>query len=344
MQNEAEQKNEKESIDMTDETDFPHWICYEYQRIQSYLSPSVGDRLDECRRNFQNLSRVLKEFPESEKIDVIHAESPTDVQEYFRNRFGALTHICKYWVGYWHHQHVYKVKAYFDGINKSMEIGNWLVACSCLRSLLEEVTHFDLFLNKISIKFRKYQQLIREAMNHHKKKKIPSHRWVEDFVRCLLDIGAYVSKCAYGSDFNWDGFAKNFVSDIEDDHTKANVDLTVFPSKVHVNDCIKKSQKHHYWPFEKHYNILSETCHPNLGSTILVIADQKRISDQFSKIRFSHNIHGYNGASRFFEIACDPMISTLSVGYQNINMSQYIYSEFVRNAKKHLILNGNIIK
>lgn len=103
--------------------------------------------------------------------------------------------------------------------------------------------------------------------------------------------------------------------------------------RTHIQKCIDDSQSHYSLPFSKHYNDLSERCHPNFGSCMLVISRTKKISRKYNAIWFSDKIKNYDGACCYFEVACEPIISAFSVGYANINKVMNIHHRFKEIAK-----------
>lgn len=316
-------------------SDFPQWICDEYPNIRSHLDPDSTGHLDDCRTKFQRLSQFFDKLPEEGEIFEIYTTCSTALEKYFSTNLGSLAHLCEYWIGFWHYRHVYKLKAYFDGLRIAMEDGNWLVAFTCLRNMLEEIANFDLFLNKIKPKMKKFDILCDDAKRCLRKGKKPTDQWVEDFVVCQLDIIEYAQKCIYGSDFKWNDFARRAAEDLGQNYQDLGIDMSWLPRKTHVNDGIRGSQKYHNFPFKEHYDRLSELCHPNFGSNAMVIADQKRFHELFGNIRFSHRSRNFDGACKFFHLAQDPIEATFSVGIENIIFSQKLYNYFVNYAQRH---------
>lgn len=315
--------------------DFPQWICKEYSDLQSHLDPDSTGYLDDCRTQFQKLSRLLDKCPEEGEIFEIYTTCSTALEKYFSTNLGSLAHLCEYKIGYWHYRHVYKLKAYFDGLTKSMEDGNWLVAFTCLRNMLEEIANFDLFLKKITSKMRKFDKLFDDAKRRLRKSKKPTPQWIEDFVVCQIDIIEYAEKCIYGSDFKWNDFARRTAEEIGQNYQDLGINMSWLPRKTHVNDGIRGSQKYHNLPFKQHYDRLSELCHPNFGSNMMIIADQKKFHELFGNICFSHKSRNFDGACKFFQLAQDPIRATFSVGFENIISSQNLYNYFVDYAQKH---------
>ena len=319
---------------MTDNTDFPQWICNGYQRIQSQSRCSVGNRLGDCRTEFQNFSRKLSEFPEKIEMYEILTTSPQKIMSEFPHVFGALDHLCEYWIGSWYSQHVCKVRGYLCGLRDSMENGNWLVACACTRNILEDVTHFDFFLRRIEKKFLKMIQLQKNESKRIKKGINPNDSWYNQNIECYLGIIAAARKAIQGSNYDWDSYLDEIAADLGISREELDLEMNSSDKRTHIQKCIDESELHHPFPFKKHYDSLSERCHPNFGSNALAIYKRESKSEKYGTIWFSDKIKNYDGACVFFDIACEPIISTFIVGNKNIVKVMNIHSIFTRMAKK----------
>lgn len=319
---------------MTNEVDFPHWIRDEYQDIQKQLTPSVRDRIDICRQEFQKLSQTLDQFSTEIEIYEILTTSPKELMSDFPHEFGALDHLCEYWIGSWYLRHVCKVRGYLSGLKSTMETGNWLVACTCTRSILEEVTHFDLFLRRIEERFKKVIQLVNNEAKRINKGIEPPEKWYRQYVECHLEIVAAAAKAIQGSNYDWDSYLDEIANDLGVSRVELDMDMNCTDSRTHTHKCIEKSQSHHKLPFSKHYDDLSERCHPNFGSNMLVISKREKKSDKYGTVWFSDRVRNRDGACFFFEIACEPIISTFSIGNANIVKVMSIHSIFTRMAEK----------
>ena len=319
---------------MTSETDFPQWICGEYQDIQSQVTPGVGDRMDTCRKEFQKLSQTLDKFPTEIEIYEILTASPKELMSDFPHAFGALAHLCEYWVGSWYFRHVCKVRGYLLGLKTAMEDGNWLVACTCTRSILEEVVHFDLFLRRIEERFKKIIQLVNNEAKRINKGIEPPENWHKQYIDCHLEIVMAAAKAIQGTNYDWGSYLDDIADDLGVSRVELDMDMNCTDSRTHILKCIEKSQSNHDLPFNKHYDDLSERCHPNFGSNMLVISKREKKSEKYGTVWFSDRVRNCDGACFFFEIACEPIISTFSVGTANIVKVMNIHSIFTKMAEE----------
>lgn len=311
---------------MTDKTDFPTWICDGYSKIQPQLSCNIGNRLNDCRNEFQKFSKKLNEFPDKIEVFEILSLSPSDLIPDYHHSIGALNNVCKSVIGSWYFRHVCKLRGYLCGLENSMETGNWLVACACTRNILEDVAHFDFYLRRIDRKLQKLIQLQKNEKRNSWKDLNPSKNWTDQYLGCQLEIIAYAKRAIQGSEYDWDAYLNKIADAQGISREELDINVTNDDQRTHVKKCIKEAQ------FTEHYKDLSERCHPNFGSNTLVIYKRKNRSKKYNTVVFSDKVKWYDGACAFFEVACEPIISTFHLGNSNIVKAEEVYSEFTEMA------------
>ena len=314
--------------------DFPQWICDGQRKMKLQLSHNVGNRLDDCRAGFQKFSKKLNEFPDEIEVFEILTLSPEDLIPDFHHSIGALNNVCKSVIGSWYFRHVCKLRGYLCGLENSMETGNWLVACTCTRNILEDVAHFDFYLRRIDERLKKLIQLHKNEKKNCWKGLDPAKNWLDQYLRCQFEIIAYAKKSIQGSKYDWASYFKKIADAERMSLKELKLHVTNDDQRTHVTTCIKEAQSRHPFPFYEHYKDLSERCHPNFGSNGLVIHRRKNRTKKYNTVVFSDRVKWYDGACAFLEVACEPIISTFHLGSSNIVKAEEVYSKFTEMAEK----------
>ena len=303
---------------MTKESVFPRWIEDEHESIRSMLPECIDKRMDECRSKFELLAQKLDEFEDAAKLYEIPDISIQKLRQYFNDGNTALNFLCESWVGYFHYQHVYKIKGYFEGLKHSMETGNWVSALTCLRCLLEETVHFDYFLSRIGKQVEKISKLYQDESETFRQEKEPSEKWQHELAECQLKIVALTAKSVEGSNFNWEEYVETLRVVVEFDRDNPDIRMENSDDGINILTCIQDSTKRHNIVFNEHYKVLSELCHPNFGSNTFVVESKEEVLDNLGVVQFSHQIKTAEVAKRFFQLCCVPIISTFSIEMDNM--------------------------
>ena len=125
----------------------------------------------------------------------------------------------------------------------------------------------------------------------------------------LLEIVQRAAKAIQGSDYNWDGWFREKLGEVEVeqvDISKEAASHTKF-RKTHINVCIEELEKRSQLSANQVYNLLSEMVHPNFGSNTLVIVTRNRTSDLAGEAVLSSNPKNVEAAAWFFELASEPL-------------------------------------
>lgn len=319
---------------MSSDIVFPKWIEDDYDGIRSNLSPAGAKSVDLFRTHYGLLLQQLRSLPAQVEMYEIYQISPKKLEGSFPDAFSALAHCCEYMVGYWFYRHAYKIKSHVDGLNYSFQSGNWLLACSCLRSIFEEVAHFDFYLSRIDRSVAKISQLEKNEAKRIKQGKHPPEKWVQDYITCDLDIIQNLEKAIHGSDFDWRSWIERCLTESQSE----SVNLTILKHsesrKTHINDCIANMEKKHKKKFFPLYDLLCDMVHPNFGSNTLVIITREKFTETFGRVSMADTIKNQEAACWFFEIASDTMTEPLSIASQNISAVSGLYAAFQNRAKK----------
>lgn len=318
---------------MREDLVFPNWIEDGFDEIRSNLSPASARSIDRFRSEYSRFQQVMRPLPDRVEMYEIYQISPEKLQKFFPDAFSALTHCCEYLVGYWLYRHTYKIKAYADGLAFSLELGNWLIACTCLRSMFEEIAHFDLYFSKIDRNIKKIEQLEKNEAKRIRQGKVPSEKWIKDYITCDLDIIQNIEKAVQGSDFDWSSWLNRTLKEFRSGTDETEAFKQSSSRKTHINDCIAHIEKRHKKPFRAYYDLLSEMVHPNFGSNTLVIVTREKMTEMFGRVWLAGAIREREAASWFFEIVSDPMAETLSIASRNISVSKHLYSVFQHRAE-----------
>lgn len=118
------------------------------------------------------------------------------------------------------------------------------------------------------------------------------------------------------------------------DPDELNVNEMEEVRKTHINDCIDSVSN--FYPklrIEDHYNKLSEMCHPNLGSNMLVFANRKKLGNCIGGVVLFSRSETCGGARMFFEMTCEPMISAFSIENNNMIAAKKILTRYQLAAK-----------
>lgn len=330
---------------MTNQPVFPSWIENGYREIRSILPDDLSEKFDDCHVEYGSLSQTLSDFQMTETVYEIPSLSIDKIEHYFDAENSALNFLCMSWIGYFYYQHVYRIKGYFDGLNYSMEIGNWLAVFTCLRCLMEEAAHFDYFISRMGKSVDNMDQLFRKEGINLKKGILPSEKWQKALQDCQQNIISLAARSIEGSKFDWKSYVKKLSTKTgfkHDDYPDIRIDDSA--KGINAMTCVDDSSNRYSNMLKDHYNILSEFCHPNFGSNVLVVKQKKKLYQDFGIVEFSARIKHYEAASRFFEISCNPIISVFSLERTNICKGHLLYVFFQRLAKaRPSILNDIIV-
>ena len=330
---------------VTDEPVFPSWIEDGYKRIRSMLPSDLGEKFDECHAEYRSLSQTLNDFQITETIYEIPSLSIDTIDQYFDAENSALNFLCMSWIGYFYYQHIYRIKGYLDGLNYSMDIGNWLTVYTCLRCLLEEAAHFDYFISKMGKGVDQMDQLYRKNGITLKKNILPSEKWQKDLMDRQQNIISLAAKSIQGSKFDWKSYVEKLSSKTGFKHENyPDIGIRDSIKGINILTCIDDSSNRNNNMLSDHYSILSEFCHPNFGSNALVIRRKRKLHQDFGIIEFSPRTKDYMAASRFFEISCNPIISVFSLERTNICKGRVLYILFRRLAEARPSILNDIIK
>jgi len=139
---------------MAEQKVFPRWIEDDYNSFRKDLTLGSVAYIDQFRKEYAALLDKLADLPPKVRLREFYKASPETLRKYFPDAFTAMSHLCRTHIGAWYYRHAYKLEAYSDGFDFSLEKGNWLGACNCLRNITEEIGHFDYFLSRMERKER----------------------------------------------------------------------------------------------------------------------------------------------------------------------------------------------
>lgn len=318
---------------MTEDNVFPEWIENDYDGIRSNVSAPTAKSIDRFRSQYARFLQEIQPLPAEVEMYEIYQISVDRLQHFFPDAFSALTHCCEYLVGFWLYRHAYKMSAYADGFKYSLSAGNWLMACSCLRNMFEEIAHHDFYLSRIERSTKKIAQLEKNEAKRIRQGKRPSDKWIKDYISCDLEIIKNIEKAVQGSDFDWTSWLRQSLKELHDEGLASEVFNQSESKKTHVNDCIAHMEKSHKKPFSAYYNILSEMVHPNFGSNTLVIKSREKFDQTFGRVWLAGVIRQQEAACWFFEVVSEPMADTLEIATKNLSVSKNLYSVFQRRAE-----------
>jgi hypothetical protein len=329
---------------MEDDSVFPDWIENDYAEIYANLSATSAKSIKRFRTEYQRFQKRLKPLPDQVEMYEIYTTSADDLRPFFQNAFSALAHCCEYLVGYWMYQHAYKLSGYAEGLKHSLEGGNWLVAASCLRSIFEEIAHFDYFHSRLEKIVHKISQLEKNEGKRIRQGKQPSEKWIKDYIECDLNLIRSLEKALQGSDFDWSAWLSQKLDEGQKLDVNTEEALRSKSRKTHVNDCIENMEVVHKKPFKHHYDILCDMVHPNFGSNTLVVVSRQKFNELFGRVWLSSKSAKQEAACWFFEIASEPMADVLSIGSQNLSSALDIFSSYQRRAYADKSMQANFNK
>lgn len=318
---------------MTEDRVFPDWIEDDYDGIRSSLSSPTAKSMDRFRSQYSRFLQEIQPLPAEVEMYEIYQISVDRLQNFFPDAFSALTHCCEYLVGFWLYRHAYKMSAYTDGLKYSLNTGNWLMACTCLRNMFEEIAHYDFYLSRIERNVKKIGQLEKNEAKRIRQGKRPPDKWIKDYISCDLEIMRNIEKAVQGSDFDWASWIRQRLKELHDEGLASEVFKQSESRKTHVNDCISQMEKTHKKPFSAYYNILSEMVHPNFGSNTLVIKTREKFNQTFGRVWLAGAIQQKEAACWFFEVVSEPMADSLTVATRNLSVAKNLYSVFQRRAE-----------
>lgn len=318
---------------MTRDRVFPDWIEDDYDGIRSSVSSPTAKSIDRFRSQYSRFVQEIQPLPAEVEMYEIYQISVDRLQKYFPDAFSALTHCSEYLVGFWLYRHAYKMSAYDDGLKYSLNAGNWLMACTCLRNMFEEIAHFDFYLSRIERNVRKIDQLERNEAKRIRQGKRPPDKWIKDYISCELEIIKNIEKSVQGSDFDWASWIGRILKELHNEGLSSEVVKQSESRKTHVNDCISHMEKTHKKPYSAYYDILSEMVHPNFGSNTLVVKTRERFNQTFGRLWMAGSIQHHEAACWFFEVVSEPMTETLAVATRNLSVAKNLYSVFQRRAE-----------
>ena len=315
---------------MTGKIIYPSWLTEgDLDRIRSTSRPNVEKSLDECQLQLQRLSENLDKFPEKMEFFSIQGYYPTeDLLPYYTKKFDSVIHLCECWSYRWFCQHAYRMRAHFDFLKKSMEAGNWTVACSLLRNIIEEIAHFDFYLGKISEEFDKISKIQEEGKATELEESSTAQDLNQKFLSCHLEVVTLMVQAISRTSVDWEKYMKKISNEYGLDFEKPDIEDEDMFRKVNILTAIDKMSTRYKEKFREQYDILSEMVHPNFGANILVIDSTEQLGKVYENLHISSNIRTVTGAQLFFDISSEIIASAFSVENRNLFMAQKIHELF----------------
>ena len=326
---------------MNNETAFPSWIEEDLSRIKSKLVPKIGNRLDTCRDELQGLLNTLGAIPEGVPIPEVNK----DGLERLPPPFGSALYGSRYWIEQCYYRHVCKVRAYLRGLKYAMESGNWLVGVSCLRNAYEEIIYFDYHLKAVKKCVQEIDDLGKPEDIKGKEKKRKLMRWGNSYIQLHIKIIECLSNSMQGTGIDWKEYTRAITEGSDIDHKELNANKMEKVKRRHINDCIRNANEEYpQLSIKPYYDNLSEMCHPNLGSNMLVFSDRKILSQYIGGVTLSSEVRLISGACMFFEMTCEPMISAFSLENKNMTIAREILERYQGIAKYTQGIMENLTK
>lgn len=325
---------------MTMKIIYPSWLTEDdLDRIRSMLRPTVRRSLDDCQLQLQRLSKNLDKFSKETEIFSIKNYYPTiGILPNYPDKFDAVIHLSECWSHRWFCHHAYRIKGHFDFLIQSMEAGNWTVACSLLRNIIEEIAQFDYNLGKVSEKFDIISKIKEEGKAAKNKESAVTRSLNKKFFSNCIDIVKLMSLAINRTSFNWDEYTKKIADECRIDYEKLNIEEKEITDKVNILTAIDKMSARYKEKFRKHYDILSELVHPNFGANMLVIVSKEEVDEFYELIRMSSNVRTIDGATLFFDISSELIASAFQIENNNLIRLQEIHELFMDGVK-----NGTFI-
>ena len=321
---------------MTRKVIYPSWLTEcDLDCIRSMSSPKVGESLDECQLQLQRLSDNLDKFPEEMEFFSIKNYYPTEeLLSYYTKEFDSVIHLCECWSYRWFCQHAYRMKGHFDFFKKSMESGNWTVACSLLRNIIEEIAHFDFYLGKISKEFDEISKIQKEDEVSENEGRHADPDLDRRFRSCHIEIIKIMSLAIFRTSIDWEEYMKRISHEYGIDFEKPDIEDEDMFDKVNILTAIDKMSARYKEKFREHYDILSEMVHPNFGANILVISSTDQLGEVYEALRMSSNIKTITGANLFFDVSSKIIASAFSVENHNLFRAQTVHELFREKYEK----------
>ena len=316
---------------MTRKIIYPSWLTEDdLDRIRSMSSPTASRSLDECQSQLHLLSNYLDKFPEKMKLFSIKNYYPTEeLLTYYTKKFDAVIHLCECWSMRWLCHHAYRMKGHLDLMKESMEAGNWTVACSLLRNIIEEIACFDFNMGKISKEFSEILEIQKQIKVNKGEGNSSDRDLNQMFVLKHIDMIELMSQAIYRTSIDWEELMKKISDECGIDYEKLSTRERYMPKKVNIMTAIDKMDKRYSKKFRGHYCMLSELLHPNFGANMLVIESAKEFEREYEFICMSSNIRTIAKAKLFFDISSELIASAFKIENDNLKKAQDAHELFM---------------
>jgi hypothetical protein len=270
--------------DLATNSVFPKWV---HDGLENYEKREWFTHYDAIRdflENFSKLVLLLRQAPPKAMFfEMVPEITPRAAEETFGDAGVGLLHAAEGATAAWTSTHIYKLRAYCEGMLDALEKGNLLVAASCARAIFEHAACFHFFFIKIEENRRKGKQLAQMQRKNIRKGNNPPSDWIDKAMRNLLEHIQICYKSVSGGDFDWkkylDSIATPEAIDLLNEKQPTNQNSS-FSGKTHTNKCIEKLPKIErgfvYW-----YGALCDLVHPNIGSNFMV-TDVRESHSQFT--------------------------------------------------------------
>lgn len=276
------------------ESVIPDWLQEHYAKIE--LNIRCPKEFEAVWANLFILQSRLSNQPDSTHNAELRLRNPESLKKLLPGKGPelALMLIIEAQVAKIATFHIYKCKAFFDGIVHALRTGNFATTTVLIRTLLEIVCFQYYVLEKHKKKVRVVSRLLEpQSKKIRRQKKIPD-KDRKKIIEAFLDVLSNLDRADMGSDFDWSEVFPEATSLQNSEEQAGN-------KKIHVQEAIESAEKISKIPMMKYYDLLSEFSHPNLGSHMLLVRGRTNANGVVGDVIFSDIGKTLNHATFFFE-------------------------------------------
>lgn len=253
----------------------PQWIA-------DHAAESKNDFETEANNFFKKIMELSDSFeenflkiPPEMTIYKIEMTDPASVSKISRENenpavlmYNNLAEQCNFYF-------LYQVNELSKSLVHSLREGMFYSSNIIIRSIFEVSCYYTYFFDKSEEEFKKSLKHLHSAGNT--KSKSERSRQYINFIRCIIDASNNFADSINSSSKN---------SKVHGEREFLSEDAK---KRTHIHDCIRHVEKKSKLKLWSSYEILSEFCHPNLGSRTFIIDPVNTIDPLVKTFQIGNN-------------------------------------------------------
>lgn len=253
----------------------PQWIADHTKDPKNGLDTETNNHLVKIMDLSEHFEENFIRIPEEVKIHKLEKTDPASISKISQGNENEAVLMYNNIVEQCNFYFLYQVNELSKNLIYSLKEGMFYSSNIIIRSILEISCYYTYFFEKSELEFKKSLNHLRSAS--HTKSKSERSRQYKNFIKCLIDASSILIESINSSSRN------------SQKYKDGDLFLENEKRRTHIHDCIRYVQKKSKFKLWESYEILSEFCHPNLGSRTLMISSINPIDSIITEFKIGNS-------------------------------------------------------